>query len=154
MTYRRLTKYYLLRLLRVATTPFSAAGGFACGTVVHFHLTSGFGLAFALFLAKLTRTSCIASTIAWAITMPFVPIMFYLNFITGDLILREKTPDILAAIKDLALLNFSNFLVIGKTFVVGSILNTVIGLLVIWFCGFLFLKRYRNPALKFVQRYL
>lgn len=154
MSYKRLTKYYLLRFLRIATSPFTAAGGFACGTIVHFHLTSGFGLAIALFLAKLTRTSCIASSLAWALTMPLVPLFFYLNFLTGDLILGETTPDILMIIRDLALLKFANILVVGKAFIIGALLNSMIGLLAIWFLGFLFLKRYRQPALNLVKKYL
>lgn len=154
MTYRRIVKYYLLRFLRIATSPFSAAGGFACGTIVHFHLTSGFGLAIALFLAKLTRTSCIASTLAWALTMPLFPLFFYLNFLTGDLVLREKTPDILMAIKELALLKFYNILIIGKTFLIGSLVNSLIAFFIIWISGFFLLKRYRKPALRFVRKYL
>ncbi|MDN5321840.1 MAG: uncharacterized protein PWQ67_294 [Clostridia bacterium] len=154
MNYRRLTKYYLLRFLRIATSPLAAAGGFACGTIVHFYPTSGFGLAFALFLAKLTRTSCIASSLAWALTMPLVPIMFYLNFVTGDLFLGITTEDILTAVKDLATLKFSGFWEIGKTFIIGSIINGILGLMVLWFLGFLFLKRYRQSALKFVRKYL
>ncbi|MFZ5942799.1 MAG: DUF2062 domain-containing protein [Bacillota bacterium] len=154
MTYRRLTKYYLLRFLRIATSPFCAAGGFACGTVIHFFPTSGFGLPLALFLAKITRTSYIASSLAWALTMPLVPLMFYLNFITGDFILRETTPDIFIAIKDLATLKFSRFLIIGKTFIVGSLVNSALGLISLWFLGFIFLKRYRQPALRLVRRHL
>jgi uncharacterized protein (DUF2062 family) len=149
-----MTKYYLLRFFRIATSPFTAAGGFACGTIVHFHLTSGFGLAIALFLAKITRTSCIASSLAWALTMPFFPLFFYLNFLTGDFILDETTPDILIAIKELSLMKFNNILVIGKTFIIGAIANSVIGLALIWFLGFLLLKRYRIPALKLVRNYL
>ncbi|MGI6225774.1 MAG: DUF2062 domain-containing protein [Peptococcales bacterium] len=154
MTYRRLTKYYLLRFLRIATNPFEAAGGFACGTAIHFHLTSGFGLPLAIFLAKLTRTSCIASSLAWALTMPLFPFFFYLNFLTGDLVLRETTPDILAAIKDLSMLKVYSILEIGKTFLVGAILNSIIFLFLIWFGGYLFLKRYRKPALRFVRKHL
>lgn len=154
MTYRRITKYYLLRFLRIATSPFSAAGGFACGTIVHFHLTSGFGLPIALFLAKITRTSCIASSLAWALTMPFVPVFFYLNFLTGDLVLRETTPDILVAITDLALLKFHRFLGIGKVFIIGGVINTIIAFFAIWFFGYLFLKRYRKPALRLVKNCL
>jgi len=153
MTYRRIVKYYLLRFFRIATSPFSAAGGFACGTVVHFHLTSGFGLPLALFLAKITRTSCIASSLAWALTMPLVPILFYLNFLTGDLILQQTTPDILHAIRDLTTLKFYRLLVIGKAFIIGGIFNTFFGLIIIWFLGFLFLKKYRTPALDFVKKY-
>jgi len=149
-----MAKYYLLRFFRIATSPFSAAGGFACGTVVHFHLTSGFGLPLALFLAKLTRTSCMASSLAWALTMPLVPVMFYLNFLTGDLILRQTTPEILLAIRDLTTLKFSRLLEIGKAFIIGGILNTFLGLIILWFLGFLFLKKYRNPALNFVKKYL
>ena len=154
MTYKRKIKYYLLRFLRVATSPFIAAGGFACGTIVHFHITSGFGLAIALFLAKLTRTSCIASSLAWALTMPLTPVVFYLNFITGDLLLGQKTPDIIIAIKDLTLLRLYSILVIGKTFIIGSLINSLLGLFLIWFSGYFFLKRYRKPALKFVKKYL
>lgn len=154
MTYKRMVKYYLLRFLRIATSPFSAAGGFACGTIVNFHLTSGFGLPIALFLAKLTRTSCVASTLAWALTMPLFPLFFYFNFLTGDLVLREKTPDIFIAIKELTLLKFNNILVIGKTFLIGSLVNSLIALLGIWISGFYFLKRYRKPAIQFVRKYL
>lgn len=154
MTYRRLTKYYLLRFLRIATSPFSSAGGFACGTVVHFHLTSGFGLPLALTLAKLTRTSCVAASLAWALTMPLVPFLFYLNFLTGDLVLRQTTPDILIAIQDLALLKFYRILEVGKAFIVGSIFNTIFGFIIFWFLAYHFLKRYRKPTLKLVRKYL
>jgi len=154
MTYRRKTKYYLLRFLRIATSPFSAAGGFACGMFVHFHLTTGLGLPLAFTLAKMTRTSCIAASLAWALTMPFFPIFFYLNFLTGDFIFGESTPDIFLAIQDLAILKFSRFLTIGKAFIIGSIINSLIAFFSVWFLGFIFLKKYRRKALNFVLKYL
>lgn len=154
MNYRRVTKYYLLRFFRIATSPFKAAGGFACGTIVHFHPTSGFGLAVAIFLAKVTRTSCVASSIAWALTMPLVPVMFYANFITGDWFLGEATENIGRAIKDLATLKLSGLMTIGKTFIIGSIINSLVGLSTLWFAGYLFLKKYRLQALKFVRNKL
>jgi len=95
-----------------------------------------------------------ASSIAWALTMPLVPILFYLNFLTGDFLLQQTTPDILSAIRDLTILNFSRLLEIGKSFIIGGIFNTILGLIVIWFLGFLFLKKYRTSALNFVKKYL
>jgi len=154
VNYKRLTKYYLLRFLRLATNPFPAAGGFACGTIVHFYPTSGFGLAFALSLAKITRTSCVASSLAWALTMPLFPIMLYCDFLTGNFVLRQTSHDIGRTIKNMATLHFANFMNIGKAFVIGSIINGLVGLVVLWFIGYLLLRRFRKQALKFVKKYL
>lgn len=152
MTYRRRLKYYLLRFFRTSTSPYLASGGFACGIFTHFYPTFGFGLALAIFLSKITRTSALASSISWAVCSPLFPILFYFNLITGDLLLKGKLSLFLSLhqIEDIK----AGCLHLGQSFFLGSIINSIIGCFILWIVGYFFLKKYNQRALCYIKNNL
>lgn len=149
MKYKRLIKYYLLRFFRSADSPSLAAGGFACGMVVHFIPTFGFALPIAFLLAKITRTSALASSIACTLTAPLFPIWFYLNVIIGKLVLGNS-PSHNLTVNTYAILESLNSL--SKNFFVGCFINSLLCLSLVWLLGYFFLKRYKNTILNFIKK--
>lgn len=154
MKYRRRAKFYLLKLFRLHDSPKAVAGGIAWGTFVHFYPTFGFGALFAVGLARLFRSNMIAATLAWGITMPLFPLLFYLNFKTGDFLLGKHMTHLHMAVQGMAHLRFKDLVLAGEVFFLGSFINGVIGLLLIWWIGYLLFKRYRKNTLNWIKRVL
>lgn len=154
MGYRRRLKYYLIKLCRLHDSPKSVAGGIAVGTVIHFYPTCGLGAVFTAALAGLFRANLVAATLAWALTMPLFPFFFYLNLLVGDQFVQPTRPNIYIAVKKMAHLGWRDVILLGKAFVIGSIINGVIALILIWWLGYLLLRRYRKSLLALIRRAL
>ena len=152
MVYRRRLKYYLITLCRLKDSPRAIAGGFACGTAIHFYPTCGFGALFAVGIARLFRTNMIAATAAWAIMMPLFPLFFYLNLVTGTVVDNLTINRINLVAKKLSQINMHSVLLMGKAFLLGSIINGLIGTAIIWFSGYILLKRNRKKVLRIICR--
>ncbi len=154
MAYRRRLKYYLIKLCRLQDSPRAIAGGFACGTVIHFYPTCGFGALFAVGVARLFRTNLIAATLAWAITLPLFPLLFYLNLVTGTFVhnLTMNRMNLNAA--KITHIHIKSILLVGKVFLLGSVINGLLGAVIIWFSGYLILQRHRKEVICFISRVL
>lgn len=76
MGWRRVGRYYAIRIKRLPGTPYSIAAGFACGAAVSFTPFVGFHFIFAALLAWGIRGNLIASAIGTAVgnpwTFPFI----------------------------------------------------------------------------------
>ena len=76
MGWRRVGRYYAIRIKRLPGTPYSIAAGFACGAAVSFTPFLGFHFIFGALLAWGIRGNIIASAIGTAIgnpwTFPFI----------------------------------------------------------------------------------
>ena len=76
MGWRRMGRYYIVRIKRLPGTPYSIAAGFACGAAVSFTPFLGFHFIFGALLAWGIRGNIIASAIGTAIgnpwTFPFI----------------------------------------------------------------------------------
>lgn len=151
MVYRRRLKYYLLKLCRLHDSPRAVAGGFAWGMVTHFYPTFGFGPLFAVGLAKIFRTNLVAATLAWAITMPLFPLFFYFNVITGDLFVER---DVRMAIYKISRIKLKGVLILGKAFIIGSIVNGLLAAVTVWWVGTIILKCYRKEIITCIRRSL
>jgi uncharacterized protein (DUF2062 family) len=130
------------------------AGGFAWGSFVHFYPTFGFGAVFAIAIARLFGTNILAATIGWAVAMPLFPLFFYLNFKVGDLLSGVSTTNIGAAMQEIMHMKFGSLIYIGKAFLIGSVINGIVGVILIRWVSYLLLKRYRKKTLLFIYRNL
>lgn len=153
MKYRRQLKYYLIKIFRLQDSPKDVAGGLAWGTFVHFYPTCGFGAIFAVLMARIFRTNLVAATVGWAVTTPLFPLFFYFNILSGERILGQE-PGLRISMAAIHSLHFKDIIYLGKAFALGSILNSIIGVLILWWLGFIALKRYRKNALGFIRRVL
>ena len=79
--WRRATKYLLHRLGRLPGTPYSIAGGFACGAAVSFTPFVGLHFILGAIWAWLTRANVVSSLIGTAVgnpwTFPFIWVWIY-----------------------------------------------------------------------------
>lgn len=154
MKYRRRLKYYLLKLFRLHDSPKAVAGGFAWGTITHFHPFFGFGPLLAVGLAGMFRTNMMAATVAWALTLPLFPLLFYFNILMGDLIVGVQTENIFSVIQGMSHIKMHQIILLGKAFIIGSIVNSVVAVIFIWWWGTVMFKRYRKRALCYIRRVL
>ncbi len=150
MKYRRRLKYYLIKLCRLKDSPKAVAGGLAWGAFVHFYPTFGLGPLIAVFMAGLFRTNIVAATVGWAIIMPLFPVFFYFNFIIGDFLIGVPADNIVMAIQGFSHISLKDIFLVSKAFVVGSIVNGILGVSFIWASGFCLLKKYRKEILCFI----
>lgn len=153
LKYRRKLKYYLLKLFRLHDSPKSVAGGLAWGTFVHFYPTCGLGALFAVGMARIFNTNLAAATLGWAITTPLFPLFFYFNFQMGELILGPCA-DLTYSMRFMRHLHFRDIVIIGKAFAYGSLVNGIIGVIFLWWLGYILLKRYRKETLNYIRRIL
>lgn len=153
MKYRRKTKFYLLKLFRLHDSPKAVAGGLAWGTFVHFYPTCGLGALFAVGIARLFQTNLMAATLGWAITTPLFPLFFFLNFQMGEFILGPCA-DITYSMHFIRHLRLRDIIIIGKVFTYGAVINGILGVALLWWLGYLLLKRYRKETLDFIRRML
>jgi len=151
LIYRRRLKYYLIKLCRLHDSPRALAGGFAWGTAVHFYPTCGFGPLFAVGAARLFRTNMMAATLAWAVTMPLFPLFFYFNMITGAFLNSSAGEELTMVSLDTLHAGLTAVLVVGKTFFLGAVVNTLIGVNAFWLAGYLVFKRYRKRVLNCIR---
>lgn len=150
MIYRRRLKYYLIKLCRLHDSPKSVAGGFALGTIVHFYPTFGFGALFAVALSSLFRTNNIAATLAWAITSPLFPVLFYLNIVVGCIFFAPAERSITKLI--MVHVSWRDVLHLSKAFFLGAVINGIIAAAILWWLGYLVLKYNRKNILRFICR--
>jgi uncharacterized protein (DUF2062 family) len=135
-------------------SPRAISGGFACGMGTHFYPTFGFGPLFAVGAARLSGTNMVAATAAWAITMPFFPLFFYLNIVTGTAVDNLNINRINLVTKRLSQIDISTVLHVGKAFLIGSVVNGLFGTAVMWLTGYILLKRHRKKVIGFICRVL
>lgn len=152
MIYRRRLKYYLIKLCRLHDSPQAVAGGFAVGTIIHFYPTAGFGALFAVALSSLLRTNNIAATLAWAITSPLFPFLFYLNLVVGCALFEPAGRSVSKMIINIVHIGWRDILHLGKAFFLGALINCVIAAAVLWWLGYLVLKHNRKKILNFIRR--
>ena len=96
--FRRAGRYILHRLSRLPGTPYTLAGGFACGAAASFTPFVGLHFILAAILAWITRADILASAIGTAVgnpwTFPFIWVWIYnlghwLGFGSGDINVTE-----------------------------------------------------------------
>jgi uncharacterized protein (DUF2062 family) len=151
MNKRRRLKYYLLKLIRLKDSPKAVAGGLAWGGFVHFYPVFGVGPLLAVTMAKLSRVNMAAATVGWVVFMPLFPFFFYLNYLIGNLFVRVPAEDLKIVMQSFINFRLEDYLLVGKAFIIGSLLNSLVELVLIWTAGSFFLKRYRKRTQEFIR---
>ena len=92
--FRRSVRYVRHRLVRLPGTPYTIAGGFACGAAVSFTPFIGFHFILGVICAWLTRSSIIASAIGTAIGNPWTfPFIWAFVYNLGSTMLGTNNAD-------------------------------------------------------------
>jgi hypothetical protein len=114
---------HAIRLFRVRDESERVARGFALGMIVNFFPTFGFGVLISGFVARIFGGNAIAGVVGGA-TLTFAwPLLFYLNMRMGGLLFRPSiVVDELADVTEKTV----NALVWGKTFMAGSVANSLL----------------------------
>lgn len=148
----RAIKYYLLRFLRLRGTAGKIALGFAVGACVNFFPTFGLAIPVAAGLAVLCRGDATAGVIGDLLFKPLWPLFFYLNLVTGKVILKRQLwtrggewPAVLHHGKMLQFL--------GKSFILGAVANSLLMGPLFFFLGYETYKRFRQPLIMRLRRW-
>lgn len=144
MGWRRATRYIAHRVARLPGTPYSIAGGFACGAAISFTPFVFFHFILSALLAWIIRANIIASAIGTAVGNPWTfPFIWAWIYYLGNLILgrgESEFPELHFSFHSVgAFFEFvaAHFLDIFLPMVVGSIPTAI----VVWF-GFYWPIRY------------
>jgi uncharacterized protein (DUF2062 family) len=148
---RDLLLHQAVRFFRLQGSREKGARGFAVGLAFNFFPTFGTGAILAGFLAKLVGGNVVAGILGGSILAVFWPFLFYLNVRVGSWFIRppivmddygDVTPQTIGA------------LVWGKTFAVGSAINSAVAVTVAYFAFLALYERIRPGALRFLRRKL
>ncbi|MHC1768242.1 MAG: DUF2062 domain-containing protein [Verrucomicrobiia bacterium] len=125
---KRYTLLHAIRLFRVKGESERIARGFALGLIVNFFPTFGFGVLISGVFARFLGGNTIAGIVGGSILTFSWPLLFYLNMRVGGLLF--PSPIVVDEVDDVTNASL-DALVWGKTFLVGSIWNSlVVGLFV------------------------
>ncbi|MFZ4682135.1 MAG: DUF2062 domain-containing protein [Terrimicrobiaceae bacterium] len=141
--------YQALRFFRLRDSRERGARGFAIGLACNFYPTFGLGAVISGFLAKLIGGNVVAGFIGGSTLAIFWPILFLLNMRVGSLFLRP--PIVVDDLEDVTVTNI-NALVWGKTFAIGSVINSLLAALAAYFLFLLVYERIRPGALRWLRR--
>jgi uncharacterized protein (DUF2062 family) len=147
---RRL-KYYLIRLFRLK----KGAKQIALGTVLGFFPcwfpTFGIGPMLSIALSKFAKANIPSAIISASLGSVLWPILFFLNYKTGAL-LYAKPGDLPGKIDDTDYLEpieqVNTLQEVGVTFLVGSLVNSIVFSIVGYFFFYYIFNKYRIAILK------
>jgi len=149
--WRRRLRYYILKFLRLKGTPWKVALGFAVGAVVNFYPTFGFGVPLAGALAGFVRGNIPAGLIGDILFKPLFPAFFYLDLLLGNMLIGQRNADISRAVIDLAKLEPGAFLTVGKVFLIGAFINSLLVGLLLFMIIFKVFKSYRRQLIRVIM---
>lgn len=138
-----------VRFYRLKSSQGKAARGFAVGVACNFYPTFGLGGFLSGFLARLFGGDMVAGFIGGSLLAPLWPIIFYFNVRLGSLFIRP--PVILDDLYDVTPQTV-NALVWGKTFAIGSVINSLIFGLIAYFFFLFAYERTRPGAIHWLRQ--
>jgi len=155
--------YYGIRMLRIKKGDHRIAIGFAIGFFHCWFPTFGIGLPLSIAMARLVRGNMPSAILASSLGSVLWPLLFYLNYWTGHLITTLFTspsfdlddvineqmpePDYVETIG-----HFSDITDIGLDFLIGSIINSILSTIILYFVCRVLVRRYRTPLLNLLRR--
>lgn len=140
--------YQAIRFFRLRGSREKGARGFAVGLACNFYPTFGLGAFLSGFLAKLIGGNVVAGFIGGSTLAFFWPLLFYINMRVGSLFIRP--PIIVDDLGDVTMQTV-NRLVWGKTFLVGSLINSVVAATIAYFAFLLLFQRVRPYAIRWLR---
>jgi uncharacterized protein (DUF2062 family) len=141
--------YQAIRFFRLRGSREKGARGFAVGLACNFYPTFGLGAVISGFLAKLAGGNVVAGFIGGSTLAFFWPLLFFANMRVGSLFLRP--PIVVDDLGDVTPQTVSR-LVWGQTFLIGSVINSLIAATVAYFAFLLLYERVRPYALRWLRK--
>jgi len=148
MKISRWIRYIYLKTLRMKENPQKLARGLALGIFLNFLPTFGTGVFVALIVARFVRASAFLACSAALATKWCIPLLYALNLKVGQILLGMPTETMTTIWAKIASLDLSGILALGKPFIVGSLLNSIIGSGVMYLVFLLILPVMKRNPLK------
>lgn len=146
---RRAMACRAMRLLRLRESRERIARGFSLGLIVNFMPSFGFGVLISGFVARVFGGN-LAAGIAGGASLTFLwPLLFYLNMRVGAVFISSPVP--IADLDDVTE-EAIDALVWGKTFFVGSMVNSLVVGAITYLGMLLIYPPLRPAALRWVRR--
>ncbi len=143
-------RYYILKFLRLKGTPKKVALGFAVGSIVNFYPTFGFGVPIAGAVAAFVRGNIPAGIVGDILFKPLFPFFFYLDLLVGYKLMGLEADNLAQVAMDLAKLDPQAFLIAGKVFMFGALINSLLTGLVLFLVVHTIFKSYRRQMIRLV----
>jgi uncharacterized protein (DUF2062 family) len=140
--------YQAIRFFRLRGSREKGARGFAVGLACNFYPTFGLGAFLSGFLAKLIGGNVVAGFIGGSTLAFFWPLLFYVNMRVGGLFLRP--PIVVDELEDVTFQTV-NRLVWGQTFLIGSLINSLLAATIAYFAFLLLYERLQPHALRWLR---
>ncbi|UNK17361.1 DUF2062 domain-containing protein [Paenibacillus sp. N3/727] len=160
----RTLKYYFLSLLRMKNSDHQIAIGFSSGFFPCWYPTFGIDILIAMAFSRMVRGNMAAAVIAASIGQLLWPLLFFINYKIGVLVshlFSSPTPIKLQDVIHIPVPDrkysvladyFSKLGDMGLNFLIGSIVNSLISSVVVYFIFRLLLCYYRKPLLLKIKR--
>jgi uncharacterized protein (DUF2062 family) len=147
----RKIKFLLIKLLRIKDNAHSIALGFTVGLIINFVPSFGFGPLLSTAGAKILRGNPLAGFIGGISIIWAFPILFYLNYLVGEIIYPVKLTKVGDSLDntDEAL---EVGLQLGQAFFIGMGINVIVFCLITYPLVFYMVKKYRGSVLYFIHK--
>ncbi|CAM3427971.1 DUF2062 domain-containing protein [Marinicrinis lubricantis] len=143
-------KYYIIRLVRLRNSTHQIALGLVLGFFPCWFPTFGIGPILSIALSKMLKGNLVAAVISAALGSFLWPVMFYFNYKTGSLFFDAGTaaePNIHYEHGGYWNSVVYTFEKLGKRFMIGSILNSIVFSLIGYVIVYFIFKKYRSGFL-------
>lgn len=132
MTPKRWLRYICLKIKRMKDNPQKLARGLALGVFLNFLPTFGTGIFIALVIARFIRANVFLACSAALATKWCIPVLYTLNLKVGQMLLGMPSETLATLWHKIYALDLSGILALGKPFIIGSLLNSVVGAYVMY----------------------
>lgn len=159
----RTIKYYFLTLLRMQNSDHRIALGFAAGFFPCWFPTMGIDIVIAIALSRLFSANIAAAVIAASAGSVMWPLLFFINYKVGSF-LRDMFsglfPEKIGSMVVTSVPGwnypvlaeyFSRIGNLGFNFLIGSVVNSLVSVFVVYGVSRLLMSRYRQPMLHKVK---
>jgi len=146
----RWLRYKYLTFVRIKDNPYNIAVGAALGISFDILPTFGLGVIAAYFIASLVRVNRLAAVISAVVFKLAIPFFIFINLKTGQLFIKEDliqaNDDLIQANMELIPHSWLNFdwSHLGRSFLLGSVINAVVFYGVAYFLVYRFLNWRRS----------
>ncbi len=151
MNFKRRVIYYLIRLLRINASPRKVAASLTLGFIPSWIPTFGLGPILSVGIVKVFRGNILAAVIGGIIGTPIWPLLFFLNYQVGELVLRTNSSiDTLDEVEYLDVGNQTLWSIKAGSmlFFTGSMINIIIFSILSYLLTYFLIKRYRALIVK------
>lgn len=141
MDLRRWLRFRILKVVRMQGSVDQIARGIALGVGMDFLPTFGFGLVFAYVSAIIFRANRIAAMFTSLAVKPLILPFYGANILVGRLLMGQPTENV--KMPDASFLSIETFKHVSNVFLLGSAVNTVISMIVVYFLSSYLIKVHR-----------